>query len=100
MMVRNNVDLPTPLRPRTARLPFSGSSKPTLSSTTESPYPARMSRIASSGSAMVCLAQINHAHPLIVGDLRGRSFDQDRARDHHDKTGREPKPQLHIVLDE
>src|SRR3954447_7323822 len=99
MMVRNNVDLPTPLRPSTARLPFSGSSNATLSSTTESPYPARTSRMASSGSAMVALPQIDVPHPLVGRYLRRGAFHQDRARHHYDDAGGETKHQLHVVLD-
>ena len=37
MMVSSSVDLPTPLRPSTARLPCSGTSSETPSSTIESP---------------------------------------------------------------
>jgi hypothetical protein len=37
MMVSSSVDLPTPLRPSMARLPFSDRSKPTSFSTTASP---------------------------------------------------------------
>jgi hypothetical protein len=37
MMVSRSVDLPTPFRPSTARLPFSGTSSETPSSTTASP---------------------------------------------------------------
>jgi hypothetical protein len=37
MIVSSNVDLPTPLRPSTARLPLRGTSNETSSSTTASP---------------------------------------------------------------
>src|SRR5438093_3377365 len=100
MMVSSSVLFPTPLRPSTARLPFSGTSSETASSTTASPYPARTALSASSGSAMAPSAEIDLAHARIGGDLLRRALGEDAAADHDDDPAREPEHDVHVVLDE
>src|SRR5205809_403684 len=95
-MVSSSVDLPTPLRPSTARLPFFGTSSEMPSSTTASPYPARTSR----SSSMLGLSEIDLAHARIAPDFVGRAFDQDAAADHDDDAAREAEHHIHVVLDE
>src|SRR3954452_20255334 len=105
MMVSSSVDLPTPLRPSTARLPCCGISSDMPSSTTESPYPARTPSRTSSGSAMTGpvmtrFAQIHFAHACIGRNLVGRAFEQDAAAHHHDDAACEAEHEVHVVLDE
>src|SRR5262249_21069453 len=102
MMVRRSVVLPTPFLPSTARLPCSGISSETPSSTRAGPYPARTSSSTTSGSAMASAPapEIGLAHARVGGDLRRRAFDQDAASDHHDDPTGETKHDVHVVLDE
>src|SRR3979409_349946 len=105
MMVSSSVDLPTPLRPSTARLPCCGISSETPSSTTESPYPARTPSNASSGSAMTRtimtrFAKIDFAYACIRRDLIGRAFEQDAPAHHHDDAAGEAEHKIHVVFDE
>src|SRR6476659_1155153 len=104
MMVSNSVDLPTPLRPSTARLPFSGTSSEMPSSTTASPYPARTSRSVSRGSAMACtmtrFAEVDLAYARIGRDFLGRTFEEDAPADHNDDAARKAEHEVHVVLDE
>src|SRR5258707_106248 len=100
MMVRSSVDLPTPLRPRMARLPPSGTAIVMPSSTTASPYPARTSSSASSASAMARPAQIDVAHAHVGGDFPRRALYQDPPAPHQDKAMRKTKSEIHGVLDE
>src|SRR4051794_35315663 len=95
MIVRSSVLLPTPLRPRTARLWLAPSESEMPSSTTASPYPERTSRSSSMG-----LSQVHLAHARIASDLVGGSFEQDAAADHHDDAAREAEHDVHVVLDE
>src|SRR5947209_16996865 len=100
MMVRSRVLLPTPLRPRTARLPCAGSANDTPSSTTASPYPARTSMSSRSVSAMVRPPEIHLAHLEALGDLARRALHEDPAGDHDDDAAREAEHDVHVVLDE
>src|ERR1043166_684725 len=105
MMVSSKVDLPTPLRPSTARLPRSGTSSEMPSSTTASPYPARTSSSTSSGSAMTRpvtagLAEIDLAHARVGRDLVRCAFEEDAAARPYDDAARKPKHEVHVVLDE
>src|SRR5512140_609273 len=68
-----SVDLPTPLRPRRARLPPSGSVKATSSITTASPYPA-VSPSTSRRLAMDGLAQVDLLHAGVSRHLLGRAL--------------------------
>src|SRR5216684_1081016 len=99
MIVRRRVDLPTPLRPSTARLPRSGNSSEIPSSTIEPPYPAHTSFSASKGSAMARPAKIDLAHTRICGDFIGRTLEQDASADHYDNAAGEAKHEVHVVLD-
>src|SRR5438132_3114537 len=94
MMVRSSVLLPTPLRPRTATLPFCATANETPSSTMASPYPERMSRSSS------IFPEIHLTHARIAADLVGRAFDQDAPADHHDDAAGEAEHHVHVVLDE
>src|SRR5262249_40371251 len=100
MMVRSSVDLPTPLRPRTARLPPSATVSVMPSSTTASTYPARTASSASSVSATAGPAQINLAHARLGGDFFRRALDQDAPCRHHDDAAGETEHHVHVVLDE
>src|SRR3954449_10405410 len=84
MIVRSSVDLPTPLRPKSDRRPFAGSSKAMPSSTTASPYPARTSRSASMG-----LAEIHLAHRTVVRHFVRRALHEDAATGHYDDAASE-----------
>src|SRR3989442_13307829 len=94
MMVRSSVLLPTPLRPSIDTLPFCGTSSEMPSSTTASPYPARISRSSS------MFSKIDLAHARIAADFVGRAFDQDPPADHHDDAAGEAEHDVHVVLDE
>src|SRR5215472_15347707 len=98
MIVASSV-FPTPLRPRTASDPRSGSENAISSSTTVSPYPARTS-FRTSASAMALLAEVHLVHALVLADLLGRAFDQHLALNQHGDALREPKHEIHVVLDD
>src|SRR5438093_13760357 len=98
--VRSSVVLPTPLRPRTARLPCSGSSSETPSSTTASPQPERTPRSARSGSAMAAFAQVDLAHLRGGADPLRSALREDAAAHHDDDAAREAEHDVHVVLDE
>src|SRR5258708_40048043 len=98
MMVRSSVDLPTPLRPRMARLPPSGTAIVMPSSTTASPYPARTSSSASSASAMARPAQIDVAHAHVGGDFPRRALYQDPPAHLHDDAMLKTKYDIHVVF--
>src|SRR5262245_52433115 len=100
MIVSSSVDLPTPLRPSSARLPPSGTANVMPSSTPEAPEPPRTSSSASSASAMTRPAQIDLAHPRVGSDLLRCALDQDAPADHHDDALREAEHDVHVVLDE
>src|SRR5262249_22923751 len=100
MMVRSTVDLPTPLRPRTARLPPSATVSVMPSSTTASPYPARTASSASSVSATAGPPPIKPAHARLGGDFFRRALDQDAPCRHHDDAAGETEHHVHVVLDE
>src|SRR5262249_24368554 len=100
MTVRRSVDLPTPLRPRMARLPPSDTASVMPSSTTASPYPARTFSSASSASAMACPTQIDVAHARVGRDFPRRALYQDAAAHHDDDTMRKTKYDIHVMLDE
>src|SRR6266516_2987051 len=100
MMVRSSVDLPTPLRPRMARLPPSGTVRVMPSSTMASPYPARTSSSASSASAMARPTQIDVAHAHVGRDFPRRTLYQDAPPYHNDDAMRKTKYDIHVMLDE
>src|SRR5262249_35327833 len=100
MTVRRSVDLPTPLRPSTARLPPFGTAGGLRSSPTASPYPARPPSSASKASAMARPAEIDLAHARVGGDFLGRTLQQDPSSDHHDDTMCKTEHDVHVVLDE
>src|SRR5215813_6257610 len=98
MMVASSVVLPTPLRPSTASEPRSPREKPTSSSTTVAPYPARTPESVSP-SAMT-LPEVDPVHARIVADLVGSSLAQHLPlHQHRDATG-EAEDQVHVVLDD
>src|ERR1043165_3749678 len=99
MMVSSSVDLPTPLRPSTARLPCSGNASETSCSTSASPYPARTLSSESSVSGMIARPEINFAHARISGDFSGRSLSKNRAPDQHDDVAGEAEHDGDVVLD-
>src|SRR3984885_472306 len=109
-MVRSSVDLPTPFRPSTARLPCCDSVSDTPSSTTAEPYPARTSSSVSSGSAMMRarsahrhfvegLASINRADARLTWAWLRSARDQHAPADHDDDPCGKAENQLHVVLD-
>src|SRR5215468_5121869 len=100
MTVRRSVDLPTPLRPRMARLPPSDTASVMPSSTTASPYPARTFSSASSASAMACPTQIDVPHARVGRDFPRRALYQDAAAHHDDDAMRKTKYDIHVMLDE
>src|SRR5262245_32563943 len=100
MMVRRSVDLPTPLRPSTARLPPFATASVMPSSTTASPQPARTSLSASNASAMSRPTEIDLAHARVGGDFLGRTLQQNPPSDHHDDAMCKTEHDVHVVLDE
>src|SRR5262245_51233257 len=100
MTASSSVVLPTPLRPRTARLPCSSTASEMSSRTTASPYPARTPSNASSGSAMTRTPEVDLAYARIGGDFLGAAFDQDATADHDDDAACESEHDVHVVLDE
>src|SRR5215831_6792766 len=97
MIVASSVVFPTPLRPRTASDPRSGSENAISSRTTVSPYPARTS-FRTSASAMALLAEIHLVDALVLADLLGRALDQHLALDEHGDALRKAEHQIHVVL--
>src|SRR5262252_2758591 len=97
MIVASSVVFPTPLRPRTASDPRSGSENAISSSTTVSPYPARTS-FSTSASAMALLAEVHLVHALVLADLLGGAFDQHLALNQYGYTLREAEHEIHVVL--
>src|SRR5579885_1018996 len=100
MMVSSSVDLPTPLRPSSARLPCSGSSSHISCRTTASPYPAVTWSSLSSASAMLARPQVHFAHLWIGGNLRRRSFGEYGTADKRDDMAGEAEHDMHVMLDE
>src|SRR5689334_11308595 len=100
MSVRSKVVLPTPLRPRSARLPPSRRVKETSSSTTDSPYPATRPCASRRSGTGGLIAEIDLAHARVGRDLPGRSLGEDRSGgEHRDPLG-EAEDEIHVVLDE
>src|SRR5262252_3034561 len=99
MIVASSVVFPTPLRPRTASDPRSGSENAISSSTTVSPYPARTS-FRTSASGMALLAEVHLMHALVLAYLLGRAFDQHLALNQHGDAPREAEHEIHVVLDD
>src|SRR5687767_3546751 len=101
MMVERSVVLPTPLRPRMASAPRSGSSRSISSRITVAPYPARTRDRERSGRlSMLRLAQVDVVHALVAGDLLRRPFHQHLALHQHRDAPREAEHQVHVVLDD
>src|SRR6188472_2591290 len=100
MMVSSSVDLPTPLRPSTARLPCSGKSIEMPCSTTASPSPAVTLSSLSKESAMLAFAQIDLTHARIGGNFGRRALGEDRTADQHDNVAGKAEDHVHVVFDE
>src|SRR5258708_4230566 len=99
MIVASSVVLPTPLRPRMARVPFSRTERPISSRTTVSPYPAfKLSIFNKSG--MLLFTEVHLAHTLVGADFLRRSLHQHRARREHRDAPGETEHEVHVVLDD
>src|ERR1700693_167871 len=93
-----SVVLPMPLWPSSASDWPSSSASEMSASTTAWPYPAaKRARPRSSG--IEGLAEIDLLHPLIAGDLFGRSLDEQLAIDEHGNAIGEAEHDVHVVRD-
>ncbi len=99
MTVSSSVDLPTPLRPSTARLPFVRHFERNVVEH-HGVAVARAHARAAQAAVHDGFTEVDLAHALVARDLVGRALHQDAPAHHHDDAAGEAEHHVHVVLDE